>query len=51
MLGTNDFQSTMFFDTASATEASKIDGIHLDEDQHRLLGEAIARDILGGIIG
>lgn len=39
-------QSTMFFDTASVTEASKVDGIHLDEDQHRLLGEAIARDIL-----
>lgn len=39
-------QSTMFFDTASATEASRVDGIHLDEDQHRLLGEAIARDIL-----
>ena len=40
-------QSTMFFDTASATEASKVDGIHLDEDQHRLLGQAIARDIVG----
>ena len=39
-------QSTMFFDTASVTEASTVDGIHLDEDQHCLLGEAIARDIL-----
>ena len=38
-------QSTMFFDTASVTEASTVDGIHLDEDQHRLLGEAIARVI------
>ena len=39
-------QSAMFFDTASVTEASTVDGIHLDEDQHRLLGEAIARVIL-----
>ena len=38
--------STMFFDTASVTEASYVDGIHLDEDQHCLLGEAIARTIL-----
>jgi lysophospholipase L1-like esterase len=30
-------QSTMFFDTANVTEASSVDGIHLDEDQHRLL--------------
>jgi lysophospholipase L1-like esterase len=35
-------QSTMFFDTASTTAASTVDGIHLDEDQHRLVGEAIA---------
>ena len=39
-------QSTMFFDTASVTDASRVDGIHLDEDQHHLLGEAIARDVL-----
>ncbi len=39
-------QSTLFFDTASVTEASAVDGIHLDEDQHRLLGEAIAHDIM-----
>jgi len=35
-------QSAIFFDTARVTEASTVDGIHLDEDQHRLLGEAIA---------
>ena len=40
-------QSTLFFDSASVTEASVVDGIHLDEDQHRILGEAIARAILG----
>jgi lysophospholipase L1-like esterase len=39
-------QSAMFFDTASVTDASTVDGIHLDEDQHCLLGEAIARVIL-----
>ena len=38
-------QSAFFFDTASVTEASTVDGIHLDEDQHRLVGEAIARVI------
>ena len=37
--------STMFFNTASVTEASIVDGIHLDADQHRLIGEAIARVI------
>ena len=36
-------QSTLFFDTGLVTGASVVDGIHLDEDQHRLLGEAIAR--------
>ena len=35
-------QSTLFFDTASVTAASVVDGIHLDENQHSLLGEAIA---------
>jgi len=39
-------QTALFFDTARVTAASKVDGIHLDEDQHHLLGEAIARDIL-----
>ena len=37
--------STMFFDAGTVTDASTIDGIHLDEDQHRILGEAIARVI------
>lgn len=43
-------QPTMFFDTAGITEASTVDGIHLDEDQHRLLGEAIAYVISGSNI-
>jgi lysophospholipase L1-like esterase len=32
-----------FFDAGSVTAASRVDGIHLDVDQHRLLGEALAR--------
>ena len=31
-----------FFDAGSVTPASRIDGIHLDRDQHLLLGEALA---------
>jgi len=31
-----------FFDAGSVTSSSRIDGIHLDADQHRTLGEAIA---------
>ena len=34
-----------YFDTASVTEASIVDGIHLDEDQHKVLGEALARAV------
>lgn len=32
-----------FFDAAEVTSSSKIDGVHLDEDQHLVLGEAIAQ--------
>jgi len=31
-----------FFNAGRVTPASQVDGIHLDEDQHRLLGEAVA---------
>lgn len=34
--------SVYFFDSATVTEASAVDGIHLDEDQHLVLGKAIA---------
>ena len=40
---------TLFFDTNTVTGPSKIDGIHLDEDQHKLLGEALARAILAKV--
>ncbi|MBW7862098.1 MAG: SGNH/GDSL hydrolase family protein [Rhodocyclaceae bacterium] len=32
-----------FFDAGSVTPASRVDGIHLDADQHERLGQAIAR--------
>ncbi|MEH6445486.1 MAG: SGNH/GDSL hydrolase family protein [Oceanospirillaceae bacterium] len=31
-----------FFDAATVTDASVVDGIHLDQDQHIVLGKAIA---------
>ncbi len=31
-----------FFDAAAVTRASRVDGIHLDADQHRRLGAALA---------
>lgn len=35
-------QGVFFFDSSSITPASRVDGIHLDEDQHALLGQAVA---------
>ena len=32
-----------FFDTASVTTSSRVDGVHLDVDQHATLGEAMAK--------
>jgi hypothetical protein len=34
-----------FFNAGNVTESSKIDGIHLDENQHQLLGRAIANAV------
>jgi lysophospholipase L1-like esterase len=34
--------SVHYFDAGSVTEASKVDGIHLDEEQHKKLGEAVS---------
>jgi lysophospholipase L1-like esterase len=39
-------QVTYFFDAASVTPSSKVDGIHLDADQHQVLGQAIAKAVL-----
>ncbi|MCG8428594.1 MAG: SGNH/GDSL hydrolase family protein [Chromatiales bacterium] len=38
-------QQVFFFDANSVTAASKVDGIHLDEDQHQILGHAIAEAV------
>ncbi|MGI9537125.1 MAG: SGNH/GDSL hydrolase family protein [Desulfocapsaceae bacterium] len=34
-----------FFDAGSVTTTSKVDGVHLDEDQHLVLGNAVARKV------
>lgn len=36
-----------FFDAGTVTESSRVDGIHLDEDQHITLGNAIAGVVAG----
>lgn len=38
-----------YFDAGSVTGASVVDGIHLDEDQHHLLGQAIASAVLKNV--
>ncbi|MCU7797670.1 MAG: SGNH/GDSL hydrolase family protein [Candidatus Thiodiazotropha sp. (ex Myrtea spinifera)] len=39
--------SVMYFDAGSVTEVSIVDGIHLDEPQHEVLGKAIAQAVIG----
>jgi lysophospholipase L1-like esterase len=39
-------QKVGFFDANSVIQASNIDGIHLDQADHQILGEALAREIL-----
>jgi lysophospholipase L1-like esterase len=34
-----------FFDAGSATTTSRVDGVHLDEDQHLALGKALVEEI------
>jgi lysophospholipase L1-like esterase len=36
-----------FFDSGSVTQASAVDGIHLDAEQHQALGQALARCVAG----
>lgn len=38
-----------FFDAASVTSSSRVDGIHLDADQHAALGRTLA-DVVGAIL-
>ncbi len=42
--------STYYFSAASVIDASAVDGIHLDEQQHKILGEAIACEVSSRII-
>jgi lysophospholipase L1-like esterase len=44
-----DEHFTHFFNASTVTAASTVDGIHLDEDQHLLLGEAITHAITKAI--
>jgi lysophospholipase L1-like esterase len=39
--------STYFFNANDVTDASIVDGIHLDENQHAILGKAIANAVSG----
>lgn len=34
-----------FFDTGSVTSTRRVDGVHLDEDQHAILGHALAEEV------
>ena len=38
-------ESVHYFDAGSVTAASRVDGIHLDQDQHQQLGQAIAHRV------
>jgi hypothetical protein len=38
-------QVLQFYDAGDATEASVVYGIHLDEGQHHVLGEALAKAV------
>ena len=40
-----DETSCAFFDAGSVTTTSKVDGVHLDLDQHLALGKAMARKV------
>jgi lysophospholipase L1-like esterase len=39
-----------FFDAGRVTPASRVDGIHLDRDQHLILGEALV-EVVAAILG
>jgi lysophospholipase L1-like esterase len=39
----------LFFDSSSVTSSSEVDGIHLDMEQHHVLGKAIANRVAGAL--
>jgi lysophospholipase L1-like esterase len=43
---TAEASSTHYFDAAKVTESSNVDGIHLDEAQHKILGSAMAEFVV-----
>ena len=40
-----------FFNSATVISSSKVDGVHLDADQHHVLGEAMARVVIPLLAG
>jgi len=38
-------QNCPFFDAGSVTPTSKVDGVHLDAEQHLVLGRALAKKV------
>ena len=40
-----------FFDAGQVTASSRVDGVHLDADQHRALGQALARVVASALGG
>ena len=42
-----DFMDCQYFDAGTVTACSKIDGVHLDKDQHLALGQALAGVVEG----
>lgn len=38
-------QSTLFFDSATVIESSSADGVHLNEEQHEVLGQTVAHAV------
>lgn len=41
----------LFFDAGSVIKASRVDGVHIDADQHVRLGRALARVVSSGLSG
>jgi lysophospholipase L1-like esterase len=39
----------LFFDSSTVTASSEVDGIHLDKEQHHILGKALASEALRAI--
>jgi lysophospholipase L1-like esterase len=40
-----------YFDAAQVSPSSRVDGVHMDADQHLLLGQALAKTVKGLLVG